>query len=92
MIFHHNATKTGFSAHKGQKGQIVESPIITSFFGRNPFQLIKDELIFIENCSYEIFFYQNSKAKAMRPLLTMKAGLQGQTFFVVFLSIGPEGS
>ena len=55
MIFHQNASKTGFSAHKGQKGQIVESPITTSFFGRNPFQLIKDELIFIENCSHEFF-------------------------------------
>ena len=40
----------------------------------------------------QIFFDQNSKAKAMRPPVTMKAGLQGRPFFVVFLPIGPEGS
>ena len=49
MIFHQNAFKTGFSAIKGQKGQIVENPITKSFFGTKPFQLIKAELIFIPN-------------------------------------------
>ena len=46
MIFHQNALKTGFSAIKGQKGQIVENLLTTSFFGTKPFQLIKAELIF----------------------------------------------
>ena len=49
MIFHQNALKTGFSAIKGQKGQIVENLLTTSFFGTKPFQLIKAELIFIPN-------------------------------------------
>ena len=41
--------KTGFSAFKGQKGQIEEIPVSTSFFGTKPFQFIKGELIFIQN-------------------------------------------
>ena len=49
MIFHQNALKTGFSAIKGQKGQIVENLLTTSFFGTKPFQLINAELIFIPN-------------------------------------------
>ena len=49
MIFHQNALKIGFSVVKGQKGQIVENPITKSFFGTKPFQLIKVELIFIQN-------------------------------------------
>ena len=36
------------------------------------------------------FFDQNSKAKAKWPPVTMKAGLQGQTFLVIFLSIWPK--
>ena len=35
---------------------------------------------------------QNSKAKAMWPPITKKAGLQGRPFFGVFLSAGPKGS
>ena len=49
MIFHQHALKIGFSVVKGQKGQIVENPITKSFVGTKPFQLIKDELIFIQN-------------------------------------------
>ena len=52
MIFHQNALKTGFSAIKGQKGQIVENLLTTSFFGTKPFQLIKAELIFIQKCIF----------------------------------------
>ena len=46
MIFQQNAPKIGFSVNKGQKGQIVENLLNTSFFGTKPFQLIKAELIF----------------------------------------------
>ena len=46
MIFHQNAHKTGVSTLKGQKGQLVEKPVTTTFFGEKPFQLIKAELIF----------------------------------------------
>ena len=82
MIFHQNALKTGFSAIKGQKGQIVENLLTTSFFGTKPFQLIKAELIFIQNCILEKKLHQNSNAKAMGPPVTMKAGLQGQLFLL----------
>ena len=76
MIFHQNAPKIGFSVIKGQKGQIVENPITKWFFGTKPFQLIKAELIFIQNCIFgEKKLHQNSKAMAIGPLVTMKAGL-----------------
>ena len=65
MIFCQNAPKIGFSVVKGQKGQIVENPITKSFFATKPFQLIKAELIFIQNRLCEKKLDQNSKAKAM---------------------------
>ena len=37
---------SGLSTLKGQKGQLVEKPLTTTFFGKKPFQLIKAELIF----------------------------------------------
>ena len=92
MIFHQNASKTGFSAHKGQKGQIVETLLLLRFFVENHLNSLKMNWFLSKNCLYEIFFKQNSKAKAMRPPVSMKAGLQGRTFFVVFLSLGPKGS
>ena len=49
MIFHQYAHKTGVSTLKGQKGQLVEKPVTTTFFGTKPFQLINAELIFIPN-------------------------------------------
>ena len=83
MIFHQNALKTGFSAIKGQKGQIVENLLTTSFFGTKPFQLIKAELIFLSKIALlEKKLHQNSKAKAIGPPVTMKAGLQGQLFLL----------
>ena len=80
MIFHQNALKTGFSAIKGQKGQIVENLLTTSFFGTKPIQLIKAELIFIQNSICK---------KKFRPKIKGQCYV---TFFVVFLSIGPEDS
>ena len=85
MIFHQTAIKTGFSAHKGQKGQILESPIITSFFGRNPFQLIKDELIFIENRLYDNFFLPKFKGQGHETPSNYEGWPSRPNFFCSFL-------
>ena len=77
MIFHQNALKTGFSAIKGQKGQIVENLLTSSFFGTKPFQLINTELIFIPNRICEKNLGPKFKGQVHVTPVTMKAGLQG---------------
>ena len=52
MNFHQNAHKTGVSTLKGQKGQLVEKPVIATFFGKKPFQHIKAELIFLSKTTF----------------------------------------
>ena len=91
MIFHQNDPKTGFSAVKGQKGQIVENPF-KSFFGTKPFQLIKFEVIFISNRICEKKIGPKFKGQGHLIPVTVKAGLQGQNVLYVFLSMEPEYS
>ena len=81
MIFYQNVSKTGSSNLKGQKGQIQ----FLLKFDKKSLQLIKAKSIFFKIAFVKKFFDQNSKAKAKCPPVTMKAGLQGQTFFSPFL-------
>ena len=85
MIFHQNALKTGFSAIKGQKGQIVENLLITSFFGTKPFQLIKDELIFIQKCIFGKKIAPKFKGQGHETPSNYEGWPSRPTFFCCFL-------
>ena len=84
MIFHQNALKTGFSAIKGQKGQIVENLLTTSFFGTKPFQLIKAELIFIQKCIFGKKIAPKFKGQGHGTPCNYEGWPSRPTFFVVF--------